>query len=53
VLGVIPLALLFEYLVARFPNHFSIMVGIVFILIVYVIPSGVVGLVERVVRKPA
>ena len=53
VLGVVPLALLFEYLVARFPNHFSIMVGIVFILIVYVIPRGVVGLVESAVRKPA
>ena len=52
-LGVVPLALLFEYLLARFPNHFSIMVGLVFIVVVYLIPRGVVGLVERAVRRPA
>jgi branched-chain amino acid transport system permease protein len=51
VLGVVPLALLLEYLLARFPNHFSIMVGIVFMVIVYVIPRGVVGLVEDTVRR--
>jgi len=53
VLGVVPLALLFEYLLARFPNHFSIMVGLVFIVIVYVVPRGVVGLVEDTVRRQA
>lgn len=53
VLGVVPLALLLEYLLARFPNHFSIMVGIVFMVIVYVIPRGVVGLVEDTVRRQA
>ena len=47
VLGVVPLALLFEYLLASFPNHFSIMVGLVFIVIVYLIPRGIAGLVER------
>lgn len=45
-LGVIPLALLFEVLLAKFPNHFSIMVGIAFLLIVYAMPRGVVGLIE-------
>lgn len=53
VLGVVPLALLFEFLLARFPNHFSIMVGLVFILIVYAIPRGIAGLVEQTVRRPA
>ena len=53
VLGVVPLALLFEFLLARLPNHFSIMVGLVFILIVYAIPRGIVGLVEQTVRRPA
>lgn len=53
VLGVVPLALLFEFLLARFPNHFSIVVGLVFILIVYAIPRGIVGLVEQTVRRPA
>ena len=52
-LGVVPLALLFEYLLASFPNHFSIMVGLVFIVIVYLIPRGIAGLVEGAVRKPA
>ncbi len=44
--GVIPLAMLFEILLARFPNHFSILVGIAFLLIVYAIPRGIVGLIE-------
>jgi branched-chain amino acid transport system permease protein len=46
-LGVIPLTLLFEYLLARFPNHFSILIGVAFMLIVYVIPQGIAGLLER------
>lgn len=53
VLGVVPLALLLEFLLARFPNHFSIMVGLVFIVIVYLIPRGIAGLVESAVGKPA
>jgi branched-chain amino acid transport system permease protein len=44
VLGVVPLVLLFEVLTANFPNYFSILLGIVFVLIVYVLPRGVVGL---------
>jgi branched-chain amino acid transport system permease protein len=44
VLGVVPLVLLFEVLTANFPNHFSILLGIVFVLIVYVLPRGVAGL---------
>jgi len=47
VLGVIPLALLFEFLQANFPNHFTILVGIAFMLVVYVVPRGVAGLIER------
>lgn len=46
VFGVIPLVLLFEILLARFPNHFSILVGVAFLLIVYAIPRGIVGLIE-------
>ncbi len=46
VFGVIPLVMLFEVLLAKFPNHFSIMVGIAFLLIVYAIPRGIVGLFE-------
>jgi len=46
VFGVIPLVMLFEILLAKFPNHFSIMVGVAFLLIVYAIPRGIVGLIE-------
>jgi len=46
-LGVVPLVLLFEVLGANFPNTFSILLGIVFMLIVYALPQGVVGLVAR------
>lgn len=46
-LGVIPLALLFEYLGANFPNHYSILLGAVFMIIVYLLPNGVVGLARR------
>lgn len=46
-LGVIPLALLFEVLSANFPNHFSILLGAVFMLVVYAVPQGVVGLLAR------
>lgn len=46
-LGVVPLTLLFEYLLANFPNHFSILIGLAFMLIVYAIPRGIVGLLEQ------
>lgn len=45
VLGVVPLVLLFETLIKYFPNHFPIVLGIIFLLIVYALPRGVVGLV--------
>lgn len=46
VLGVIPLTLLFEILSARFPNHFSILLGASFLAIVYFVPRGVLGLIS-------
>jgi branched-chain amino acid transport system permease protein len=45
--GVIPLTLLFEYLNAYFPNHFSLILGLVFLVIVYLLPSGIAGLMAR------
>ncbi len=47
-LGVIPLFMLFEYLNANFPNHFLLLLGIIFMMIVYVLPNGVSGLLERI-----
>jgi len=46
VLGAVPLVLLFEVLQANFPNAYSILLGAAFILIVYGLPRGVIGLVE-------
>jgi branched-chain amino acid transport system permease protein len=46
-LGVVPLVLLFELLTVYFPSYFSILLGAVFILIVYALPEGVTGLLER------
>jgi branched-chain amino acid transport system permease protein len=50
-LGVVPLVLLFETLIANFPNYFSILLGMVFVLIVYALPQGVIGLLQA--RLPA
>jgi branched-chain amino acid transport system permease protein len=51
-LGVIPLTILFEVLGANFPNYFSILLGLVFMLTVYGVPNGVAGLIERTKPKP-
>jgi branched-chain amino acid transport system permease protein len=45
-LGVIPLTLLFEWLIGSFPNSYSILLGLSFMLIVYGVPNGVIGLIE-------
>lgn len=45
VLGVIPLVLLFEVLTATLPNHFSILLGAIFVIIVMMLPKGVIGLI--------
>ena len=47
ILGAVPLVLLFEYLGAHFPNHFSILLGLVFIVIVYCVPQGLSGWIAR------
>ncbi|MGA8387857.1 MAG: ABC transporter ATP-binding protein, partial [Pseudolabrys sp.] len=45
-LGAVPLVLLFEVLIATFPNYFSIVLGAIFVLIVYGLPNGVIGLLH-------
>jgi branched-chain amino acid transport system permease protein len=52
-LGVVPLVLLFELLTTNFPNHFSILLGLAFIAIVYVLPNGVAGLITTPRAKAA
>ncbi len=51
VLGAVPLTLLFEVLSARFPNTFTIILGCIFLLIVYLLPRGVAGLIETARTK--
>jgi len=46
-LGVVPLVLLNELLSAHFPKYFPILLGVIFILVVYVIPRGVAGLLDE------
>lgn len=50
-LGAIPLFLLFEWLSANFPNHFSIFLGLLFIGVVFLMPNGVLAKLESL-RKP-
>ena len=50
-LGAVPLTLLFEFLAARFPSTSTLIMGGVFLLIVYALPAGVVGLIDRI-RMP-
>ncbi len=45
--GAVPLVLLSDYLSGSFPHHFSIALGLCFIIIVYVIPGGIAPLIER------
>jgi branched-chain amino acid transport system permease protein len=49
-LGVIPFTILFDQVSSRFPNQSSLVVGIAFVVIVYLLPRGVLGLLEDVRR---
>ena len=49
-LGVIPFTFLWEAISAEFPNQTTLLLGVAFLLIVYVIPHGVAGRVEGVFR---
>ena len=50
-LGAIPLILLSEYLAGSFPHHFGIALGLCFVVIVFFLPRGVAGPVERLVHS--
>ena len=56
-LGVVPLVIITEVIAKNFSGNFPLVLGIVFIVIVYFLPGGVVGLVERwragAIRLPA
>ena len=50
-LGVIPFTLLWEVISKYFPTQTVLLLGIAFLLIVYLIPQGVVGRIESAFRK--
>ena len=49
--GVIPFTIAMDFISSRFPNHTSIVVGLAFLAVVYVIPHGVTGLIETTREK--
>lgn len=46
-LGVIPFTFLLETVSSNFPNQTTLVIGLAFLVIVYLLPGGFVGLVER------
>jgi len=54
-LGVVPLILLSETLQVEFPFWYSVLLGLIFMIIVYLVPRGVSGLLEdgwRLLARP-
>lgn len=49
--GVVPFALVWDLISAQFPNQTTILLGLSFLLIVYVIPNGFVGLIEKTISS--
>ena len=48
--GVIPFTILWELIAGRFPTQTVLLLGIAFLLIVYLIPNGVVGRIESAIK---
>lgn len=48
IVGVIPFTLVWEYVSIQFPNQTTMFIGLIFLLIVYVLPNGIVGRLEQV-----
>jgi branched-chain amino acid transport system permease protein len=49
--GVIPFTMLWELINAHFPAQTTLLLGVAFLLIVYLIPNGIVGLIEDTVGR--
>ncbi len=49
--GVIPFTLLWELIAASFPTQTVLLLGVAFLLIVYLIPNGVVGRIESLLAR--
>lgn len=51
IVGVIPFTLLWEAISASFPNQTTLLLGFSFLVIVYLLPKGFVGLIESARRR--
>ncbi|MGA1644705.1 MAG: branched-chain amino acid ABC transporter permease [bacterium] len=51
IVGVIPFTLIWEFVSAEAPNYTYLFLGIVFLLIVYVLPQGFVGRFEQLAKR--
>ncbi len=51
IVGVIPFTFLWEAISASFPNQTTLLLGVSFLIIVYLLPKGFVGLIETTRRK--
>ena len=51
IVGVIPFALLQEFINANYSNYSTLVLGLAFLVIVYFLPHGVVGRIEQAVAK--
>lgn len=51
VVGVIPFTVLWEAISAGFPNQTTLLLGVSFLVIVYLLPRGVVGLIDDIRRR--
>ena len=49
--GVIPFTILFDFMAANFPNYTNVLIGVVFMLIVYLIPTGILGRIETLLAR--
>jgi branched-chain amino acid transport system permease protein len=49
--GVIPFTIVMEFVSANFPNDTSIVIGVVFLVIVYLLPDGVTGRLEQLLAR--
>ena len=51
IVGVIPFTLVWEYVSIQLPNQTTMFIGLIFLLIVYALPNGIVGRLEQGVAK--
>jgi branched-chain amino acid transport system permease protein len=49
--GFIPFTLLWELISREFPAQTTLLLGVAFLMIVYLIPHGVVGIIEDIMRR--